>query len=70
MAHHDHHDHHANHTQQHHHQPQRKGLHKDWRTWAVVVLMLAAMGMYVASLDESEGPDGEPMPAAANADAG
>jgi hypothetical protein len=28
-------------------------LHKDWRTWAVVFLMLAAIGIYVLALDDS-----------------
>lgn len=66
MAEHAHHDHHA----QHQHQPQRNPLHKDWRAWTVVVVMLAAMGMYVATLDLSDAPDDQPQPAAANADAG
>jgi len=29
------------------------GLHKDWRTWVVIGLMLAAIGIYVISLDDS-----------------
>jgi hypothetical protein len=29
------------------------GLHKDWRTWVVIALMLAAIGIYVATLDDS-----------------
>ena len=50
-----HHDkHHENHKQEHH--PKKQGLHKDWRTWAVVILMLAAMVIYVLSLDESVEP--------------
>lgn len=28
-------------------------LHKDWRVWAVVLFMLAAILMYVLTLDES-----------------
>jgi hypothetical protein len=28
-------------------------LHKDWRTWAVIALMLAAIGIYVLTLDDS-----------------
>jgi hypothetical protein len=28
-------------------------LHKDWRTWVVVGLMLTAMIMYVLTLDDS-----------------
>jgi hypothetical protein len=29
------------------------GIHKDWRTWTVVGLMLGAMVVYVLSDDES-----------------
>jgi hypothetical protein len=28
-------------------------LHKDWRVWLALVLMLAAIVMYVLSLDDS-----------------
>ena len=28
-------------------------LHKDWRVWVMVVLMLLAMLMYVITLDDS-----------------
>lgn len=53
-----HHDH--AHGHQHEHQnAKNQGLHKDWRTWAVVLLMLAAMAAYVLSEDESLVP-GEP----------
>ncbi|MGA9755137.1 MAG: hypothetical protein WBV23_08325 [Desulfobaccales bacterium] len=46
-----------------------RGLHKDWRTWAVIGLMLAAIGTYVLTLDESVQPgsaarDGLPASAA------
>jgi hypothetical protein len=34
------------------------GLHKDWRTWLVIGLMLAAIGTYVLTLDESIQPGG------------
>ena len=47
----------------------RPGLHKDWRIWLAVGLMLAAMGMYVLSLDESVQPGsgaGGGVPAAAD----
>ena len=40
--------------------------HRDWRVW-VVVAMLAAMAIYVLTLDESllpGGGSGEPVPAA------
>lgn len=33
-----------------------KNLHKDWRTWAVIGLMLVAIAMYVLTLDESVQP--------------
>jgi hypothetical protein len=68
-------------TSHHHHQaPGREhrkpsdgkslllGLHKDWRTWVVIGLMLAAIGMYVFTLDDSVQPDSaarEGVPAAA-----
>jgi hypothetical protein len=63
-SHHDHsHGHHQDHN--HHHKP-RRGLHKDWRVW-VVVLMLVAMAAYLLSMDESIQPGvgtGQGMPAA------
>ena len=33
--------------------PKRKRLHKDWRVWLAVILMLAAIIIYVLSLDDS-----------------
>jgi hypothetical protein len=39
-------------------QPSKKGLHQDWRTWTVVVLMIVGMVAYVFSLDESLRPFG------------
>jgi len=64
MTHSDH-EHHGHHD---HHPPKRKALHQDWRAWLVVGLMLAAMAMYVFSVDESIQPGdptpGERMPAA------
>ena len=39
-----------------------RGMHKDWRTWVIVGLMLAAMAAYLLSLDESIMP-GAPKPA-------
>ena len=60
------HDH--NHEHGHHHGPAWKRLHRDWRVWVMVALMLAAMFMYVLSDDESlqpgGGPPQAPMPAA------
>jgi hypothetical protein len=37
----------------------RKGLHKDWRTWLIIALMLAAIGIYVLTLDDSIQPTGQ-----------
>lgn len=36
----------------------KKGLHKDWRTWGAVVLMLIAIVAYILSMDESILPSG------------
>ena len=36
------------------------GLHRDWRFWTAVLLMLGAMAMYVLTMDESLAPGGEP----------
>lgn len=52
-----------------HHQPAKpRGLHRDWRLWAAVVVALVAMGIYVLTLDESLWPGRtkpqQPMPAA------
>lgn len=41
-----------------HHKMDWTGLHKDWRTWLVIGLMLAAIGTYVLTLDESIQPGG------------
>jgi len=51
---------HSKHSGQPHHsekKPTRKGLHKDWRAWLALGLMLAAMGIYVLTLDDSVQPD-------------
>ena len=32
------------------------GLHRDWRTWLVLAIMLAAIATYVLTLDESIQP--------------
>jgi hypothetical protein len=37
----------------HHHSPGRQRLHKDWRVWVGVVAMLAAIAIYVLTLDDS-----------------
>jgi hypothetical protein len=52
---------------EHDHAPKRR-LHKDWRLWVVVGLMLAAMFAYVMSDDESlqfgQATPKQPVPAA------
>jgi hypothetical protein len=47
------HDHKHDHKHHEEHRSSRKPLHHDWRAWVVVVLMLAAMAIYVMSQDES-----------------
>ena len=62
------HDHqHSPHAHHGHEPPKKRGIHHDWRFWTAVILMLAAMGIYVATMDEAIGPgsDGQPVPAAA-----
>ena len=44
-------------TKHEHHSP-KPGLHKDWRTWTVVILMLAAMLIYILTNDEAIEPGG------------
>jgi hypothetical protein len=46
-----HHDEHGSHRQYEQEQAKKRGLHKDWRTWTVVLLMLAGILTYVATLD-------------------
>jgi hypothetical protein len=56
--------HHADHSGK---KPLLWGLHKDWRAWLVVGLMLAAISIYVLTLDESVQPEvsvTNPAPAA------
>ncbi|MEI7865726.1 MAG: hypothetical protein WCI38_10180 [Chthoniobacterales bacterium] len=68
MTQHDHkHGHQHGHDQHHHGHNKKRPIHKDWRAWTVVLLMLAAMAAYVLSMDESiqpGRPQGEAMPAA------
>ncbi len=61
------HDHHHHGHDQHGHGHKPKGLHKDWRAWLVVGIMLFAMVLYVVTMDESiepGAPTGPPIPAA------
>jgi hypothetical protein len=48
-----------------------RGLHRDWRLWAAVILALVAMGAYVLTMDESLRPwgGGSEVPADAPAPA-
>lgn len=46
------------HSHDHHHHAKSKGPHKDWRMWAVVILAIAIILMYVMSDDESIQPEG------------
>ena len=58
------HSHHSAHHSSHHaeEKPLLRRLHKDWRAWLALGLMLAAIGMYVFSLDDSVQPGGGPDP--------
>jgi ABC-type nickel/cobalt efflux system permease component RcnA len=38
------------------------GLHKNWRTWLVIGLMLASIAIYVLSLDDSVQSRNLPQP--------
>jgi hypothetical protein len=38
-----------------------RGLHRNWRAWAVIGLMLAAIGAYVLTLDEAIQPQIAPL---------
>lgn len=44
-------------SEKHHHKGREesrgKGLHKDWRVWVALLLMLAAIITYVLTLDDS-----------------
>jgi len=66
------HEHHGGGEHHGHHQPAaRRGLHRDWRVWVAVGLMLTAMAVYILTLDESLGPGGggvEEPAAASDAD--
>ena len=55
---HGHHGHAHSHDQGHSHgtPPSKSGLHKDWRLWVVVGLMLLGMVIYILTLDESLRP--------------
>ena len=53
----------SHHKHEHEHMPsQKRPIHHNWWFWVAVLLMLGAMGMYVASQDESLGPGGQVQP--------
>jgi hypothetical protein len=52
---------HAGHSHEHPTKPAGGGLHKDWRAWVVVGLMLAAMAGYILSMDEEIVPGERPQ---------
>jgi hypothetical protein len=43
-------------TDHSHKHSSRRRLHKDWRAWLALLLMLAAIVMYVLTLDDSMVP--------------
>lgn len=45
-----------------HNAPRKKGIHRDWRVWTAIALMLAAMAAYILSFDESLGPGDQISP--------
>ena len=48
------HSHHSDHSEN---KPLLWGLHKDWRAWLALGLMLAAMSIYVLTLDDAVQPE-------------
>ena len=44
----------------HHPKPPGKKLHRDWRVWVGVILMLGCMIIYLLTLDEAIVPGGSP----------
>jgi hypothetical protein len=61
MTHHAHHDS----AKQHGHgreESKKIGIHKDWRLWIGVLLMLGAILVYVFTQDDSEVPAANPQP--------
>jgi len=50
---HHHHEGSQKHTHRGNQNPYWKRIHKDWRLWVAVVIMLAAILIYVLSLDDA-----------------
>lgn len=42
--------------------PWHRNLHKDWRLWAMVALMIALLFYYLATFDLAQNPDATPVP--------
>ena len=65
MSKHDHEKHGSGHAEAHYDKTAPRGWHKSWVTWVVVVLMLAAMAVYILSLDNeiTPGEPGQPVEA-------
>ena len=55
-------EHHHSPSEHHSHHAAKPGIHRDWRLWAVVLMMLAAMAIYIASVDEAVAPGVKPGP--------
>lgn len=51
------HTHHPKHVHRSEKKPAWMRLHKDWRAWLALGLMLAAISIYVLTLDDSVQPD-------------
>jgi hypothetical protein len=56
-------------TSHHAHDPYWKRAHRDWRVWVGVVLMLAAMMIYLMTDDLAWGPHIQPQPPSSSAPA-
>jgi hypothetical protein len=54
-------NHHGHHDHSHAQHKSGGGLHKDWRAWTVVLIMVAAMAVYILSFDEEISPNGGPL---------
>jgi hypothetical protein len=58
--------HHSGSDHEHHHNatPKKRPIHRDWRLWVAVLLMLTAIGVYVMR-DGFVAPASGPQPAPA-----
>ena len=55
-----HHKHPHDHTHNHPHEKHGRKLHKDWRLWVAVGLMLVCMLIYIFTLDLAIWPNTKP----------